>query len=94
MELRTLHIDTAQLVTKVRATHPERVVDGMLGPEATARILDGGKALLTWLWQTGRLPDGELFTSGAFGFWETGWRLSVAGRWHTRGTVSPPLDAS
>ena len=33
----------------------------MLGPEATARILDGGKALLTWLWQTGRLPDGELF---------------------------------
>lgn len=61
MELRTLHINTTQLVTKVRATHPERVVDGMLGPEATARILDGGKALQTWLWQTGRLPDGEVF---------------------------------
>lgn len=61
MELRSLHLDVGKLTTRVRANHPERVVDCELGAESTQRILAGGEPLVSYLRTSGRLPPGGWF---------------------------------
>ncbi len=61
MELRSLHLDSGKLKAHVRASHPDRTVDGELSAEATQRILAGGEPLVAYLRAAGRLPSGGWF---------------------------------